>query len=292
MGATRMMIVLVVAAVSAILLAVIVHGIVGHRGSPPPVVAAAAPAKPMTQVLVAQHDLPIGTRLAQGDLTWQPWPADGVNAAFITDGQTETPQTGAVAILKKGEAAATQAVAGGPMEATYGSIVRTPILASEPITQAKLVRGGQGGYMAVVLGPGMRALSVPVNTATAAGGFILPGDRVDVMQSHPNDTTSGGRAGFTAETLLRNVRVLAIDQASDAPKNGVQSMVGAVATLEVAAADAPVLARGKAQGELVLALRSYSDAGGPTGRNIADDQNTGEVRIFRNGQVSSVVVAQ
>ena len=243
----------------------------------------------MTQVLVAQKDLPAGTRLAMGDLTWQPWPADSVNPAFITDGRAELPATNAaVAVANKAAAAATQAVAGGPMEAASGSIVRIPILANEPVTQAKLVRGGEGGYMAVVLNPGMRAVAVPVSVTSAAGGFVLPGDRVDVLQGRPADPSGGGHPGFVAETLLRNIRVLAIDQTSDAKT--VQSMVGAVATLEVAAQDAEILVKAKSQGDMVLALRPYADANQPSGRGISDPGATGDVRIFRNGQLSDVTV--
>ena len=288
MGASRIVI-LVVAGFCAVVLMFVVRGMVGHKAAPPPPVAIAAPVKPMTQVLIAHRDLPIGTRLAAGDLAWQPWPADSVNPAFITDGAAQLPPATATALVSAKVAGAAEAFTGGAMEANYGSIVREPILANEPIVQSKLVRGGEGGYMAVVLNPGDRAIAVPVTVATAAGGFILPGDRVDVLQSHAADVSNGGKPGFVAETLLRNVRVLAIDQTSTPPK-AAQAMIGAVATLEVAAADAEVITKAKAQGDMILALRSYSDAGGPTGRGSAGAQNTGDVRIFRNGQVSDVMV--
>jgi pilus assembly protein CpaB len=178
----------------------------------------------------------------------------------------------------------------GPMEQLYGSIVRDPILANEPVTNAKLVRGGEGGYMAVVLQPGMRAISVQVNAMTAAGGFILPGDRVDVLQSRPADANANANANARTIPvfLLRNIRVLAIDQNSQAPKNGQQSQVGATATIEVAATDTEVIARAK---DVILALRPYSDAGGPAGR-ASDAQDTGQVRIFRGGQAAEVVTIQ
>ena len=287
MGATRTA-VLVVAGICAVVLMFLVRGLVAHKPPPPPA-AIAAPAQPMTQVLIAHRDLAVGTRLANGDLAWQQWPADSVNPAFITNGAAQMPATTPAAMVATKAAAVAEVVTGSPMDSVYGSIVREPILTNEPITQAKLVRGGEGGYMAVVLNPGMRAMAVPVTVATAAGGFVLPGDRVDVLQSHASDISNGGKAGFVAETLLRNVRVLAIDQTS-APPKGAQSVVGAVATLEVAAADAEILAKAKAQGEMVLALRAYSDAGGPSGRGVAGSQNTGDVRIFRNGQVSDVMV--
>jgi len=298
MGATRIAI-FATAAIAAIGIALIVRQLASHHAAPPaPAVAQVVnPAKPMTQVLVARRDLPVGARLSSGDLGWQAWPADAVNPVYITDGQAPAAPSADpadIARAQAGQAAkvATAAVTGavGPMEAVYGSIVKDPILASEPITKAKLVRGGEGGYMAVVLRPGMRAVSVAVTVASAAGGFILPGDRVDVIQGHAVDGGGGGRSGFAAGTLLRNIRVLAIDQTSQPPKGG-QSLLGAVATLEVAATDAEVLVRAKSQGEVVLALRSYSDAGGPSGRGGVSTQDVGSVRIIRNGLPTEVMVA-
>jgi len=273
----------------------LIVGMMTRHKEPPPVVAAAQPLQPMARVLVARHDLPVGSRITSSDLTWQNWPATAVNPAFITDGQgarlVPTGAAGAVADqANQTVRAATTVVAGGqnPVDQLSGSIVREAILANEPITNAKLVRGGAGGYMAVVLQPGMRAVAVPVTASDAAGGFILPGDRVDVVQARAAD--NGGR-GYTASVLLRNVRVLAIDQNSQPPKNGQQAQIGGTATIEVAAADTEVIARAKAQGEVVLALRPYSDANQPSGR--ADDQgDTGQVRIFRSGQSAETVTLQ
>jgi pilus assembly protein CpaB len=288
MGAVRIVI-LVFAAIVAVILALVVGKIVGHK--PPEVATTAIAGKPMTQVIIARRDLPIGTRVAAGDLGWQPWPADSVNPTFITDGKAETPASAnnptAVAAQKAAAAAnaATTAVTGGgPMATLYGAVVREPILTNEPVTQAKLVRGGQGGYLAVVLQPGMRAMAVPVTASTAAGGFILPGDRVDVLQAHSVSGQGGNHV--VAQTLLRNVRVLAIDQSSQPPKNG-DSVVGAVATIEVAAADAELVARAKSQGDMILALRAYADANGPSGSGGADG---GVVHIFRDGQATDVMV--
>ena len=288
MGSNRVVI-LVVAAFAAIGLMLIVRSIAGHKPAPA-AVAVAAPEKPMTQVLVAHKDLPIGTRIVAGDVVWQPWPADGVNPAFITDGQAAAPvPQGAVASLAQ---KATAAVAStGPMEAVYGAIVRVPIMANEPVVQAKLVRDGQGGFMSIVLHPGMRAVAIPISVSTGAGGFILPGDRVDVMQAKQLTGAGSAQGGYSAQTLLRNIQVLAIDQASE-PGKGAQSMVGATATLEVPAGDEEILAKAKAQGEVVLALRSYADVGGTSGRAMADaKQTTGDVHIYRGGVASDTMVA-
>ena len=286
MGSNRV-IILVVAIAAAMGLMLIVRGLAGHHGPPQPV-AAVAPAQPMTNVLVAHRDLPTGTRIGAGDVVWQPWPANALNAAFITDGHSaQAAPSGAVAkIARTAEAAVASA---GPMEAVYGAIVRVPILANEPVVQSKLVRSGQGGFMAVVLHPGMRAVAIPISVSTAAGGFVLPGDRVDVVQAKQSDGSNGGH-GYTSQTLLQNVEVLAIDQASE-PAKGAQAMVGATATLEVPAADAEVMAKAKAQGEVVLALRSYADAGGAAGRGSPTArQATGEVHIYRAGVMSNAMV--
>ena len=144
--------------------------------------------------------------------------------------------------------------------------------------------------MAVVLHPGMRAVAIPISVSTGAGGFILPGDRVDVLQAKQLSGAGSAQTGYTAQILLKNIQVLAIDQASE-PAKGAQSMVGAVATLEVPAGDEEILAKAKAQGEVVLALRSYADAGGASGRAVAAaHQATGDVRIYRGGVATDAMV--
>ncbi|HEY3696293.1 Flp pilus assembly protein CpaB [Phenylobacterium sp.] len=286
MGAVRIAII-VVAGVAAVALAFLVQGMLSPKTAPPPPVAAASPAKPMAQVLVAKTDLAIGHQVTAADLTWQPWPVEALNATFITDGRAPAPELkGPEKVAKKAGKAAEEIVMGdGPIQAFEGALVKEALLANEPITARKVVRSGQTGYMAVVLQPGMRAIAIPVTAETGAGGFILPGDRVDVLQSHQ---TEGGK-GFTTETLMRNLRVLAIDQATE-PTKDARTVVGAVATLEVAAADAEVLARGKASGEMILALRSYADIGGPSGRGGPAGGNTQTVQIVRAGTSTEVAV--
>jgi pilus assembly protein CpaB len=298
MGVTRSILIVVVAALFALGAALLVGKVFVHRPPAAPVVAS-APANPMAQVLVAQHDLVVGEALHEGDLAWHAWPLDALNPAFITDGRPPQVATkGASAtVVKTVVRAASGVVAPGPMETLYGAIVREPISANEPVTNAKLVRGGAGGFMAVVLRPGMRAVAVPVNASTGAGGFILPGDHVDVLQSHHAEGSEASsmlfasQGGQIAQVLLRNVRVLAIDQNSKPPKN-TSSVIGAVATLEVPASDADVLVRAKAQGEIILALRAYSDARGPTGRSQSEDTTAGVVRIFRDGKATEVMVTR
>jgi pilus assembly protein CpaB len=296
MSPVRLLIVLV-AAVSAIGLAVVLQRALGGKSAAPVAMAAPAPTpnKPMTQVLVAKRDLPIGTRLVAADVTWQAWPSDAVNGAFITNGAAPVAPDGKVQAAKAAVAAtADQMIGGDPAKVVEGAIVRDPILTGEPITPRKIVRGGEGGYLSVVLTPGKRAMAVPVTSDTAVGGFILPGDRVDVLVTREGQAAGGDNSVSTgkvvvAETVLQNVRVLALDQATAAEKDA-KSIVAATATLEVGPVEAEVLARAKATGAVSLALRAYTDLGGPSGmtRPVAADDST--VRINRGGTTTSVAV--
>lgn len=295
MSPVRLLIVLI-AAVSAIGLAVVLQRALGGAPAKPTglVESSGAPAaqgKPMTQVLVAKRDLPVGTRLVAADVGWQAWPSDSINAAFITNGAAPATPDGKVEAAKVAVAAtADQMIGGDPAKVVEGAIVRDPILIGEPITPRKIVRGGEGGYLSVVLTPGKRAMSVPVTSDTAVGGFILPGDRVDVLSTRDAPATGdGGGKVMIAETVLQNIRVLALDQATAAEKDA-KSIVAATATLEVGPVEAEALARAKAGGPITLALRAYTDMGGPSGvtRAVAGDDST--VRINRGGQTTSVAV--
>jgi pilus assembly protein CpaB len=248
----------------------------------------------MTQVLVAKRELAIGERLTAADVTWQAWPADAVNAAFITNGAATPVSAKATVKAAKAVGDAAENMIGGvsPEKAVEGAIVRDPILAGEPIVSRKIVRGGEGGYLSVVLSPGKRAMAVPVTSETAVGGFVLPGDRVDVLQTHDAQNVGEGEGPSgkqtVAETVLRNVRVLALDQSTAAGKDA-KTIVAATATLEVGPVEAEALARAKASGPVTLALRAYTDLGGPSGV-AAPSQASAVVHVNRGGQTSSISV--
>ena len=295
MSPVRLLIVLV-AAISAIGLAVVLQKAMGGKSDAAPTARAApaeAPGKPMTQVLVAKRDLPIGTRLVAADVAWQAWPADAINGAFITNGAAPAKPDGKVEEAKATLAStADQMIGGDPAKVVEGAIVRDPILTGEPITNRKIVRGGEGGYLSVVLVPGKRAMSVPVTSDTAVGGFILPGDRVDVLmtrEAQNNSPEGGSTKTVIAETVLQNIRVLALDQSTAADKDA-KSIVAATATLEVGPTEAAALTRAKAGGPVTLALRAYTDLGGPSGMTRPAAQDDSTVRINRGGQTTSVAV--
>ncbi len=292
-------IVICIAAVAAIGLALVVRAMGSPSGQPAAVAAAApGPTVPMAKVLVAARDLEPGKRLEDADLEWKDWPVAEVNPLFITDGATAIPAAEAEAAKPEGAAArvvrtATELATGGAESDYFGSVVREPILAGEPITARKIVRAGDSGYMAAYLEPGMRAMAIAVNVETAAGGFILPGDRVDVLLTRETNLGNMGVEGsektkFSSSTVMQNVKVLAIDQSTRAGDDE-QTVVGATATLEVAPRDAEALALAKSEGSLSLVLRSYADTAGPTGR-VAPPRTTQAVRIYRGGAPEVVVV--
>ena len=299
--------VICIAAVSAIGLALVVRAMGSSSGDAVATASAEAP-RPMAKVLVAARDLAPGLRLTSADLEWKDWPADEVNPAFITDGSVPVPQPpsaegeekadetkgeGAVARVTR---AATDLAGGGVQSDYFGSVVREPILAGEPIVARKIVRAGDSGYMAAYLEPGMRAMSIGVSVEMAAGGFILPGDRVDVLVTVERQETgdAGGQTRYATSTVLQNVKVLAVDQSTRADDDQ-QAVVGATATLEVAPSDAEALALARAAGTLSLVLRSYADTAGPSGRvqplsRARATPQTVSVRIYRGGEPETVTV--
>ena len=297
-------IVICIAAVAAIGLALVVRAM-GNSGQPAQV-AQAAPApvdtRPKTKILVAAKNLDPGQRLTEADMTWKEWPIDSLDPTLISDGSNSNPAgnaeparpDGAIATVAR---AATAIMNTGVKSDYIGAVVREAILEGEPILARKIVLAGDSGYLAAYLEPGMRAMSIRVSVETAAGGFILPGDRVDVLltrdngqqASAPGQPTQATQARFMTSTVMRNVKVLAIDQTTRA-EEGAQAVVGATATLQLAPGDAEALALAKSEGELSLVLRSYADTGGPSGRVQQPPRVATNVRVFRGGAPEVVVV--
>ena len=299
-------VVICVAAISAIGLALVVRTMGSSSGQPTTPAAAespAAPTEPMAKVLVAAKDLEAGSRLTAADMIWKDWAVSAVDASWVTDGTVPIPAKGqtAPAVQKPDGAvarvtrAATEAVTQASKSDFVGAVVRETILAGEPIVARKVVPAGDSGYMAAYLEPGMRAMAIRVTVETAAGGFILPGDRVDVLLTRETNLANmgaqeGDRPRFSSSTVLQNVKVLAIDQ-STSVSDAEQAVVGATATLEVRPGDAEALALAKSEGELSLVLRSYADTGGPSGRvGAAPSAESGTVRGYRGGETEVVVV--
>jgi pilus assembly protein CpaB len=204
----------------------------------PEVVAAPEPKFDTVDVLIAKADIGMGTAMSGQDLQWQAWPAATTGDSYIT--KKDRPNA---------------------IEELNGAITRAPFTGGEPIREAKLIRAnGAAGFMAAILPSGMRAVSTEISPETGAGGFILPNDRVDVILSRrPKDNDRSGSASPSSETILTNVRVLAIDQTVE-EKNGQRVVVGKTATLEIAPRQAETLTQSRQVGTLSLALRSLMDA--------------------------------
>jgi pilus assembly protein CpaB len=195
-----------------------------------------------TEILVAKGDIGLGQSVSGSDMQWQPWPVAAAGPYFIR--KPDKPNA---------------------IQDFSGSIARAPMVAGEPIREAKLIKATGSGFMAAILPAGMRAVSTEISPETGAGGFILPNDRVDVLLSRRDRDAekSAGHDTFVSETILNNIRVLAIDQAIE-EKNGQKVVVGKTATLELGPRQAETLALSRQLGTLSLALRSLADGSKPT----------------------------
>jgi len=234
-----------VAATAAGAAALLVRGMLG--GETAPAEASLPPQVMTTDVLVASTIVPPGRKLEVGVVRWDAWPKTSVSESFIT--KDEQPDMA---------------------KAVEGIVVRSPLVAGQPITDLNTVRTDARGFLAATLMPGMRAVAMPVAANSGAGGFLLPNDRVDVILTHDVGGASTNNAkAWRADTILRDVRLLAIDQTAEqlpatTEKGGdtTQAAVGKVATLELTPAQAELLHRARATGSLYLTLRSIVDSEG------------------------------
>jgi len=237
----------------------------GSKPPPAKIIKAAAPAQiPTDKVLVAAHDLPMGTLVATADMDWQPWPKKSLGPGMIT--RSADPN----AIAEVG-----------------GSVTRTSFVQGEPLFREKLVKGPNSGFLSAILPSGYRAVAINIDAqgATTAGGFILPNDRVDVILTRANNAgTTGGRRTYTSSRILRDIRVLAIGQ-NVQEKNAKRVVVGSNATLEVTPAQADALVQAQRDGQLSLSLRSMLDAS----KSQQKDTSPGQVTIVRYGVAGAAV---
>ncbi|MCB2080021.1 MAG: Flp pilus assembly protein CpaB [Novosphingobium sp.] len=219
-------------------------------GASAPEAEAAAEVPKGPKVLVAQRALPIGTIITADSINFQLWPEELVQDAYFIDGEAD-------------------------MSKLLGTVVRYPVTAGEPVTQGALVAPGDRGFLAAALGPGMRAITIPVSAKTGVGGFIFPGDRVDLMLTQ---TVNGaeGDALKVAETVLRNLRILATDQSTETEIVDGKTVVRAfrTVTLEVTPRIAEKISVAGTIGTLSLSLRSIADNQAELERAIANGDVT------------------
>ena len=219
-------------------------------GAAAPQAQAAVPVQPQgPKVLVAKRGLPLGTIITADAVGYQLWPKELVQDAYFVDGEAD-------------------------MSKLLGTVVRYPITAGQPVTQGSLVAPGDRGFLAAALGPGMRAVTVSVSEKTGVGGFVFPGDRVDVMLTESvGGQAQGGASLSAAETILRNLRVLATDQATEsATTEDGKTIVKPThtVTLEATPKIAEKIAVAQTLGTLSLSLRSIADNQSELDRAVAD----------------------
>jgi len=262
--------------------AIVVFTQVKKLGTPNPVQQVAAPAQVIEKVkyvdvLVATTNMSLGSRVSDQSVKWKQWPAEALSPALISNDLR--PQA---------------------IEELKGAIVRSPILEGEPISEGKLVKAGASGVMAALLKPGMRAVTTRISVDTAAGGFIQPGDRVDIIltqtvqPSRSASSTQSSQRVFIADTIFENVHVLAIDQTYSTSAEGGAAVIGSTATFEMSQEDAELLQQSVSKGDLSLTLRGIIRSGAraisaaKTEKKQVETEST--LTVYRGGQPQQVAI--
>ncbi len=196
---------------------------------PPPI--------PTVKVLVAKSDLVVGAQIGRENLHWQTWPQESVAPTYVVEGNK---------ITDAGKSEDKKLT----IEDFIGAVVRLPIAAGQPLTPGLVARAGGRGFLAAVLQPGMRAMSIGVNQISGISGFILPGDRVDIMW----DVKKSSKGKPFTQTLMRNIRVIAIDQKTQAFGASPAKTI----TLELTPVQTEALSLASTMGSLEFVLRSIA----------------------------------
>jgi pilus assembly protein CpaB len=183
----------------------------------------------LVSVVVAGQDIPFGTTIEPHKLTTIQWPAEAVPAGVFTDYS--------VLIPKSGEE---------PRRA------KRAMVKGELLLAAKLSDFGEKVTIGQTLSPGNRAMAISVNATTSVGGFVTPGDYVDVV------LTSRDQRGLRATTILQRIRVVGVDQQTDELNE--QAQVGRTVTVEVTPLQGQKLALAQRAGTLSLTLRNIDAA--------------------------------
>jgi pilus assembly protein CpaB len=271
-----------------------------------PVVVQEEKPQGVVKVLVAGRTINPGEILAIKDVTWAEWPKALVEERMIDENEFVVPsatvpptqvglvvreEAGDTAKKPKSDAGDTSAKSSGPADnAIIGAVARRRIFANEPISPDQLIQRGDRSIGSAVVAPGMRAVSIGISAASASGGFIAPGDYVDVMLSiswEPGTDENGNKlpegsalmlpdgdslVKVSTETVLRNVKVLAIDQSLGRSAEDGPADVGKTATLEVSLSDTEKLLTATKLGSLALVLRSM----------VVEDSPQDEVDAFED----------
>ena len=246
---------LIGALVIAVVTAVMAKNMFTGAGAAEAVAAPAVPQGP--KVMVARKALPVGTIIDAESLAYQAWPKELVQNAYYTEGSPDS-----------------------DISKLLGTVVRNPITAGQPLTRGSLVGPKDRGFLAAALGPGMRAVTVPVSASSGVAGFVFPGDRVDIVLTQDVRGGGDGPPLKVSETIIRNMRVLATDQRTDSKDEEGKTEVKTFSsiTLEATPRIAEKIAVAQSLGQLSLSLRSIADNTAELERAVA----SGEVKLPQN----------
>jgi pilus assembly protein CpaB len=243
---------LVGALVIAVVTAIMAKNMFAGASAPQAAAAQAVPVGP--KVLVAKKALPVGTIIDADSFTFQPWPKELMQSAYYVEGSTDSNPS-----------------------SLMGTVVRYAITAGQPVTRGSLVGPQDRGFLAAALGPGMRAITVPVNVSSGVAGFVFPGDHVDMVLTSNVEGGGDGPPLKVSETIIRNLRVLATDQRTDEKDKDGKTVVKTFSnvTLEVTPRIAEKIAVAQSLGTLSLSLRSIADNDSDLERAVA----SGDVKV-------------
>lgn len=220
------------------------------------------------QVLTVSRDFIVGETIKSEDLQWSPWPKANLVEGFYV--YTVVPAS---------------------REELNGAVVKTALYKGEPLLPQKVVIKGEQGLLSAMMSPDMRAVSIEISAESASGGFVLPNDRVDLILTY--DQRSQPERGVSertiANTIIQNVRILAIDQNFAVNVEGEATRLGSTATIEVTPREAELVAMAQRVGKVTLALRPLDTFVSGTERKAKTEmleENAGGsgITIFRNGQ--------
>ena len=278
----RTLILAVAALATAGLTAFLVQGWMERQRAQMTVRGPAAPPMPAGQsVLVAKNNIGAGSFVKPADLRWQVWPEGGLSPAYVVQGKRQESEF-------------------------VGSVVRTAVVSGQPITDSSVVKPGERGFLAAVLTPGQRAVTVPVTATSAIAGLVFPGDRVDLILSHKfeiqGEKEKDRQIRLVSETVLTNVRILAIDQSTDDQNGKKKTGVPKTATIELTPKQVEIVSVALNLGQLSLSLRSLAkdvtdfsagedpEEGTSRGKTLTRDSEVSRVLAFGRMKKPTVVV--
>ncbi|QIG79146.1 Flp pilus assembly protein CpaB [Stakelama tenebrarum] len=262
----RKIILLVGALVVALITAFMARNLMVGSSAPSANAVAVQPGQPSKEVLVATRELPVGTILDASAMKFVAWPEELIEGAYYLQEDTDPAQL-------------------------QGTVVRIAIPAGQPVAQGALVKPGDRGFLAAALGPGMRAVTVPVSAQSSVAGFVFPGDRVDLILTQEVAGGGDGPPLKASETVLRNLRVLATDQRTDQQKDEEGNTVVnpySTVTLEVTPRIAEQISVAQTIGQISLSLRSIAD----NSQELEEAIASGEIDVPEDADAERAMLAR